>query len=82
MKKAGKNTVPTLQEWHEKDFFSKGKAVCEPRILTDTIFCRFREETFEFSSNEIVGHFSSVGQHGLPVRKLRMLVDRRLKDGR
>ena len=36
----------------ERDFYAHGLAVCESRILTDTIFFRFRQETFEFPSEK------------------------------
>ncbi len=62
--RAGKNAprnaqilrrLPTREESNEKLHFSKGVAICENRILTDTLFCRFRDETFEFPSSELIG---------------------------
>jgi hypothetical protein len=48
----------------EKTYYKDGLAICEARILTDTIFFKFRKETYEFPSSvaaEIVmttqGHF-------------------------
>ena len=32
----------------ENKYFKKGLAVCENHILTDTVFFKFRNETFEF----------------------------------
>lgn len=43
----------TYADLFERDYFSKGLAVCESHILTDTIFCRFRDEEFEFPAREV-----------------------------
>lgn len=43
----------TYADVFERDYFSKGLAVCEPHILTDTIFFRFRDEEFEFPANDV-----------------------------
>ncbi len=39
----------TESAW-EREYYSKGFAVCEHSIIDDTTFCRFRSETFEFDN--------------------------------
>ena len=59
--------------------YKKGLAVGESRILTDTVFFRFKEETFEFPSNEVVSlvlNWGTYPQHNeipLPVAKVSAL---------
>ena len=36
----------------ERDYYSKGFAVCEPDIINDVMYCRFRDEEFEIPSAE------------------------------
>ena len=58
----------------ENDYYAKGLAVAESRILTDTIYARFRDEEFEWPSGQI---FSLVSYDypfpTIPIKKLRAL---------
>lgn len=44
------NRVKTLAEVMEEDYFSKGLAVCEARILSDSIYFKFRNEEYDLPS--------------------------------
>jgi len=67
----------------EETHFDKGFAVYESRILTDTVYCRFRGEEFEFPSSTkglsallhwgpLVDSEEQYPANGVPVKKLRM----------
>ena len=63
----------------EADYYSRGLAVAESRILTDTIYARFRNEEFEGPSREI--HFLisyELPFPSVPVKKLRDLKSKSL----
>ena len=69
------NKVPTRLEVMEKEYFSKGLAVCAPNIVNDTIYFKFRDEEFEFPSylaNNLVTYNNS-SYDSAPVKKLRAL---------
>ena len=36
----------------EKEYYAKGLAACEPRILADTVYFRFRKESWEFPADK------------------------------
>ena len=40
----------TLRDIWERDYYSKGLAVCEADIINDVVYCRFRDEEFEIPS--------------------------------
>lgn len=65
-----------IQSW-EKDFFSKGNAVCESRILSDTVYCRFRREDYEFPAPQVFTRSAYLAggwtQLWIPVTELRKL---------
>jgi len=69
-----------------KDCYEKGLAVGESRILTDTIFFRFKDETFEFPSGQVLNLILNWGQAKeyreipFPVAKVSAL--RKMKNGR
>ena len=70
----------------ERDYFAKGFAACESRILTDTIYCRYRDEHFEFPSSKV---FNLIEQNeagvwlypgsfaAIKVKSLRKIADRK-----
>ena len=69
------NTVPTIAEVWEKEYFSQGLAICENHIISDTIYFKFRDEAFEFSTREST-HLVTYDQSGYnhaSVAKLRKL---------
>ena len=82
------NKVITEEEYREKMYFSKGLAICETRILTDTLFCRFRDETFEFPSRSMIGQIMDYTQKNfvfggylhIKVSKLRKLSKEKRKN--
>ena len=71
--------MKTRGEILEEDYYAKGLAVCQPIIMNDTIYCRFRDETFEFASKDLnyaeLNHPFSIGYEytNWPVEKLRKL---------
>ena len=75
------NKVPSRAEHLERSYYSLGYAACEARILSDTVFCRFRTEEFEFSSDQLLGWELSSGDKNhnpggylqIKVSKLRAL---------
>ena len=69
------NTVPTVADVMETDYYARGLAVCETHILTDTIYFRFRQEEYELPSRQSWGlvkrdqsRFNSA-----PIKKVRAL---------
>lgn len=38
--------VKTIADVWERDYWSKGRAVCQHDIIHDEIYCRYRDETF------------------------------------
>lgn len=64
----------TFESIFESDYYAHGLAVAENRILTDTIYARFRDEEFEWPSTYIHGLVSyELPFPCIPVRKLRAL---------
>ena len=58
----------------EDDYYAHGLAVAESRILTDTIYARFRDEEFEWPAMEIHNLISyELPFPSVPVKKLRAL---------
>lgn len=79
--------VKSLPEYLEQEYFSKGLAACESRTLTDTIFCVFRQETFEFPSAMAFGSMLNWGpqesiQNQLPFACAKVSTLRKMKNGR
>jgi hypothetical protein len=78
------NRVPFAEDfsfWKETHF-DKGFAVYESRILTDTVYCRFRNEEFVFPSSTkglsallqwgpLDANDKRYPANGVPVKKLR-----------
>lgn len=54
--------------------YEKGIAVCEPKIHTDTMVCRFKDEVFEMPTIRVHQHCFYNGYfHEIPIDKLREL---------
>ena len=60
-----------MSPW-EKEYFSKGFAVCEHSIIDDRTFCRFRNETFLFDNGGDIDHLI-LGKGPYSDRKRTML---------
>ena len=78
MRAVRENTIPTRAEVLEEDYFSKGLAVCQPIIMNDSIYCRFRDEVFEFASHDLDYLTLNMARTGYeyantPVERLRKL---------
>ena len=58
----------------ESDYFARGLAVGESRVLTDTIYFRFRDEQFEHPAERIYAQCRFMhGFYTMEVEKLRAL---------
>ena len=65
----------------EEDYFANGLAVCEAHILTDTYYCRFRDEQYEFPTVVMRGvvKYDPSRFNTAPVEKLRALKEEEAK---
>ena len=60
--------------------YSKGKAVGIQQILTDSVFFRFKDETFEFPTNQVIPEIATFNgsYYEADVKQLRKMKKERI----